>query len=110
MLPLGGMQQAVIRCLSLWLVCVHQVGACLLWLCMYHMSRDLSMAISRSNQTCRIVPITCALQEVEAALQGSQGTASKQLKQLHGRCMLQLEDLVELIRAPLSDLERKVCG
>lgn len=49
-----------------------------------------------------------ALQEVEAALQGSQGTASKQLKQLHGRCMLQLEDLVELIRGPLSDLERKV--
>lgn len=52
--------------------------------------------------------VLTALQEVEAALQGSQGTASKQLRQLHGRCMLQLEDLVELIRGPLSDLERKV--
>lgn len=31
-----------------------------------------------------------------------------QLKQLHGRCMLQLEDLVGLIRRALSDLERKV--
>lgn len=47
-------------------------------------------------------------QEVEAALQGSQDTATKQLKALHGRCMIQLEDLVELIRGPLSDLERKV--
>lgn len=45
---------------------------------------------------------------MESALQGSQGTVSKQLKQLHGRCMMQLEDLVELIRGPLSDLERKV--
>jgi hypothetical protein len=48
------------------------------------------------------------LQEVEAALQCSQGTAAKQLQALHGRCMLQLEDLVDLIRGPLSDLERRV--
>jgi hypothetical protein len=54
-------------------------------------------------------PCCCsALQEVESALQGRAGTVSKQLKQLHGRCMMQLEDLVELIRGPLSDLERKV--
>jgi hypothetical protein len=45
---------------------------------------------------------------VEAALQCSQGTAAKQLQALHGRCMLQLEDLVDLIRGPLADLERKV--
>lgn len=54
--------------------------------------------------------VTCTcVQEVEAALQGSAGVASKQLRQLHGRCMLQLEDLVEVIRGPLSDLERMVC-
>lgn len=47
------------------------------------------------------------LQEVEACL-NADGDASSQLQQLHARCILQLEDLVELVRGALSDLERRV--
>lgn len=49
------------------------------------------------------------VQDVEAALQ-SAAHAAGQLEQLHGRCVMQLEDLVELVRGPLTDIERRVRG
>lgn len=48
------------------------------------------------------------LQDVEAALQTVPESVTQQLQQLQARCVLQLEELTDLVRGPLSSLERKV--
>jgi hypothetical protein len=48
------------------------------------------------------------VQDVESALSSGPAAAGQQLQQLHARCVLQLEELTELVRGPLSSLERKV--
>eukprot|EP00878_Enallax_costatus_P031563 GHUV01034521.1.p1 GENE.GHUV01034521.1~~GHUV01034521.1.p1 ORF type:complete len:218 (+),score=50.06 GHUV01034521.1:503-1156(+) len=46
------------------------------------------------------------LQEVESCLTAD-SDANTQLQQLHARCVMQLEELVDLVRGSLSDLERR---
>jgi hypothetical protein len=47
-------------------------------------------------------------QDVVAALLTGPASAGQQLQQLQARCVLQLEELTELVRGALSSLERKV--
>jgi hypothetical protein len=55
-----------------------------------------------------LVLLVASAQDVEAALLTGPASAGQQLQQLHARCVLQLEELTELVRGPLSSLERKV--
>ncbi|WIA37814.1 hypothetical protein OEZ86_014676 [Tetradesmus obliquus] len=73
----------------------------------YSSSRSPGWVLAQPAQLAVLVSNIHWGQDVEAALLTGPASAAQQLQQLQARCVLQLEELTELVRGPLSSLERK---
>jgi dynein heavy chain len=74
----------------------------------YSSSRRPGWVLAQPAQLAVLVSNIHWGQDVEAALLTGPASAAHQLQQLQARCVLQLEELTELVRGALSSLERKV--